>query len=105
MKEPDWARGWELLEQYKKSLSSTRLGLQKPLLDAIAELLNKQDTAGYTLLRQFFIQESALRFNEKYVSKVYAYREWFDARVELTGEHYKDVDEAYRQAFDAKYKI
>lgn len=105
MKEPDWSRGWELLEKYKASLDNTRLGWYKPTLDAIADLLNKQDVSGYTLIMQFFMQESVIRFNNRYVSKVYDYREWFEDRVELADQHFPDIDEAYREAFKIASKL
>lgn len=103
MTEPDWARAWELLEEYKKNLNPKSLALQRPLLDAIADLLNKQDPSGYKLIRQFFIQDSMLKFYQKYADKVYAYREWFDDRVELNGEFYQDLDAAYRDAFEEQH--
>jgi hypothetical protein len=103
MNKPDWARAWELLEEHKQKLSQRDLALQKPVLDAIAALLNKQDVHGYTLLREWLVQNSIIKFYAKSFDRLYAYRDWIATKVEPKGEHFEDVDKAYRDAFDAKY--
>jgi hypothetical protein len=99
MTEPDWALGWKVLERLKASLDPA----QQPLLDAIADLLNKQDHSGFILLEHFFLQSDVLKFYTSLARRVYDYRDWIAEKVEPVGEHFKDVDKAYRDAFDAKY--
>lgn len=75
------------------------------MLNAIADLLNKEDPSGVFLIEEMLLYRSTSEFYAKYMDKLYAYREWIEEKVSPVEYRVEDIDAEYRRRFDILHSV
>jgi hypothetical protein len=75
------------------------------MLNAIADLLNKEDPSGVFIIEEMLLYRSTSEFYAKYMDKLYAYREWIEEKVSPVEYRVEDIDAEYRRRFDILHNV